>query len=192
MYFLPSSPHYRLHYPFNQHELDDMLGCKSHMAQMGGVSAVLALDWLQARLCQRAFVLCMHSVREPWLRSQPALPPAQNASAAGNTSGCALDSVLAQETLRQLPAQSGMLLRLDGGASSHPLCIVRQGELWLMFDCDSGEYSADSLAGCAQWLHDLCQLRQAWRGGGCLSEDAPLIFRAPGHAYAAPRFAAQY
>ncbi|WP_338845985.1 hypothetical protein V8J88_19860 [Massilia sp. W12] len=191
MYRLPASIAYRLEYAFCQQELDDMLGCKSHMAQLGGVGAVLALDWLQARLCQRAFVLSMHSLREPWLSSQPALPPAQRAPLNAASPGAAFSQAGAQDLLQQLGCHSGMLLRLDGDTRSHQLCIVRQSDSWLMFDPDSGEYRADSLAGCAQWLHDLCQLRQAWRGG-CLSVDAPLIFRAPGQAYAAPRFAAQY
>ncbi len=189
MYSLPTSAAYRQHYRFQQNQLATMLDFDQYMAQLGGLCSVLAMDWLQARLCQRTFVVSVHTLRDnAWaLTSAPDHPPLAYCAPLPQGAAQALSLAQCRAVLAWLPAQGGLALPLTAtpeqavqAVQAAMLCVVREDDNYTMFDCDSGEYSAVGLDDCARWLFDLCALRAAAGLASHWCADlSPMIFRAP-------------
>ncbi|MBI3229837.1 MAG: hypothetical protein HYZ45_06565 [Burkholderiales bacterium] len=172
---LPNSDSYTLESPFCQLEMTDIPGMGRKVERAGGICWILTMDWLEARLQDKAFVVSKFSVRQKYLQNEKIASGGLNWKDAYKqykpnlTLGASTDSGMGKAaciaTATAIALGKGALLHLGSGldnmnADSHAIGIVKINGGYRMFDSNFGEYSTTSLQKCARWIFDVCHHRR--------------------------------
>ncbi len=178
MFTLPNSNQYTLNFAFCQTDLPDIQGFDDAVKAKHGICSVLAMDWLQARLNNTSFIVSMQSV---WAKEKQFKKLEYSFARVyanycpdlrlGATRSWKISPESCLAAINLIPNHGGIAIHLgvsldrrDAGDGAHVVAVVRNGNQYKMFDCNFGEFTADSARNCAAWLNTLCNHVREARG----------------------------
>lgn len=177
---LPISNLYQLEYGFAQGEMPGAEAIADKVREAHGICWILAMDFLDATLNDKAFVVSMSSVHQKNREIQKIYAngsPDWNINYGnykpnlrlGQSRNLALDVVNCNACAHLLGNGNAALLHLgqglDSNETSHALAIVKKGGTYHMFDPNIGVFTSNSANNCGRWIYDICDfVRSGGRG----------------------------